>query len=308
LTPNPTNASLQSSEPVGPANPYHGRNYRGRDSLAIIELSNKILNEILSKDGVTIEELLKKDLTKFQSFQTKNSISLRLKIKEVDVQAPNVIGIIEGTDTSAGHIVVVAHHDHDGRQPNGGIRYGAVDNASGTVALMEIAKLINKAATKGLQPKRTIIFLSTTAEEVGLLGSFYYVDNPVLPLKKTWAVMNLDMLGARDTLYDKKPHIEYIYASYIDSAKHGVEKALYDANTIVKLSIDSFYLQPQQIIRDNTSDHTPFHQKKIPFIYFRSGITKDYHEVTDTPDKVDFNLLKKHTQLAFLTLWNLAND
>ncbi len=123
--------------------------------LPTLNLSSERINEILAADNVTISELesrINRTSTP-QSFVAKNTISVNLNISHTEEHAPNIIGIVPGTDPNASAVVISAHHDHDGKNGNE-IYYGAVDNASGTVAIMEVAALFQKAAQKGLKPKR----------------------------------------------------------------------------------------------------------------------------------------------------------
>jgi Zn-dependent M28 family amino/carboxypeptidase len=230
----------------------------------------------------------------------------------VDLQrgtAPNVIGVIKGTDSEAGCIILSAHHDHDGTNGND-IYFGAVDNASGTTAIMEIARLMNIAVKNGLKPKRSIVFASYTGEERGLLGSYYFAANPLYPIEKTRAVLNIDMMGRVDTFYSgRRPDSNYAYILVKDTLNRGLRTALYTANESVKLKLDTYYEQPQSMQRRLTgSDQYPFFIKGVPFIRIDCGFSKDYHQLTDTPDKINYELLTKQVELAFLTVWNMANS
>ncbi|GAB3934633.1 M28 family metallopeptidase [Mucilaginibacter myungsuensis] len=240
----------------------------------------------------------------------KSGIDLSVDITYKPEQAPNVIGVLKGTDSKLPAIILSAHHDHDG--PKGDeINYGAVDNASGVAAIMQIATMLNKAAKQGLRPKRTIIFASFTGEERGLLGAQWYADHPLLPLSKTHAILNIDQLGRTDTLHGNKSKdsVNYAYILVKDSVKRGLRNALYKANEVIpKLVLDKYYEDPRYERRRLLgSDQYPFHIKGVPFIRIDCGFSRDYHQVTDTPDKINYPLLKRQTQLAFLTLWNLAN-
>jgi len=306
----PTDKELQSLISKPPPNPVGSKDH-ARDFVGTIRISDRIINEILEKDGVTIEELIRRDHTKNQSFETKNIISLKVKIKEIETEpTPNVIGIIEGTDKTAGHIIVMAHHDHFGKETNGDIMYGAADNASGTTALMGVAALFNNVVKKGLQPKRTIVFVSTTGEEIGLIGAYNYADHPVLPIEKTWALLNIDMVGYKnDSVFSVQGNKDYLYLFITDSVNHGLEKAVNTANESIRLKFDWSYGQPGIIERSvRGSDQYPFYLKGVPIVKFNGGPYEYYHKPTDTPDKIDFDVLKKHTQLAFLIAWNLANN
>lgn len=279
----------------------------------VIQLSEQLANELLSATNNNIKGLQEKIMQNGlpQSLELKPNFSIDLDISWKEETAPNVIGIIPGTDTAAGAVIISAHHDHVGNN-NGEIYYGAVDNASGTVALMEIAALMNKAAKKGLKPKRTIILASFTGEEKGLIGSHYLANNPVYPLAKTWGILNIDMMGRVDTFYSgRRADSSYAYILVVDSVNHDLRKSLFDANEKAgKLKLDTYYEQaPASRQRRLTgSDQYPFYQKGIPIIRIDCGFSKDYHQPTDTPDKINYQLLADQVQLAFLTTWNIANS
>jgi len=275
-------------------------------------MSAERINELLAADHVTIADLesrISKTATP-QSFVLKNPISVQLNISIAEEHAPNVIGVIPGTDATASAIVISAHHDHNGKHGND-IYYGAVDNASGTSAIMEVAALFQKASKQGLKPKRNIVFASYTGEERVLLGSYYYAEHPVYPVEKTWAVINIDMMGRVDTFYSgKRADSNYAYILVKDTLGRGLRNSLLKANeSLGSLKLDTWYEQPQYMQRRlQGSDQYPLYLKGVPFLRIDCGFSKDYHQLTDTPDKINYDLLTKQTQLAFLTLWNLANE
>ena len=282
------------------------------NSLPVIMLSEERVNELLTSSNKTIKSLVQ-NISKTlhpQSFTLNTTIGYHIKIEITEEKAPNVIGVINGTDSSAGCIILSAHHDHVGRDGND-IYYGAVDNASGTVAIMEIATLMNRALEKGLRPKRTIIFASYTGEEKGLLGSYHLAANPLYPIEKTRAVLNIDMMGRVDTFYSgKRADSNYAYILVVDSLNRGLRNALFTANEkLGKLKLDTYYEQPHFMQRRLMgSDQYPFYLKGVPFIRIDCGFSKDYHQPTDTPDKINYELLSNQIKLAFLTTWNIAND
>jgi hypothetical protein len=280
-------------------------------NLPVISLSEARVNELLAPMQATIT-LLQKAIdgtARPQSLNTTSTISAAVKVDLEKGIAPNVIGMIKGTDKKAGAVIISAHHDHDGKL-GGRIYYGAVDNASGTVAIMEIARLMNLAQQSGLKPKRTIIFASYTGEERGLLGSHFFAQNPIVPIEKTWAVLNIDMMGRVDTFYSgKRADSNYAYILVKDTLNRNLRSTVYKANESVGLKLDTYYEQPQFAQRRITgSDQFPFYQKGVPFIRIDCGFSKDYHQLTDTPDKINYQLLTNQTKLAFLTLWNMANN
>ncbi|HAI83806.1 MAG TPA: peptidase M28, partial [Chitinophagaceae bacterium] len=108
--------------------------------------------------------------------------------------------MIEGTDKKDEYIFLTAHYDHLGKR-DGVIYYGADDDGSGTVSIMEIAEAFAAAAKKGARPRRTIVFMAVSGEEKGLWGSDYYARNPIFPLAKTSVDLNIDMVGRIDPSY-----------------------------------------------------------------------------------------------------------
>lgn len=281
--------------------------------IASMLISDEMGDTILVKDGQTIKNLQTKIFpgTKSHSFYSKSIINIHFRRSTEEVHAPNVIGVINGTDKKAGCVIVSAHHDHEGKKGNS-IYYGAVDNASGTVAIIEMAALMDKCVKAGRRPKRTIIFASFTGEERGLLGADYFSEHPLYPMSDTYAIMNIDMMGRVDTFYSgKRADSNYAYILVKDSLNRGLRKAVYDANEsgAVHLKLDTYYEQPENAQRRiKYSDQYPFYLKGVPFIRIDCGFSKDYHQSTDTPDKINYDLLKKQTQLAFCTLWNIANN
>jgi Zn-dependent M28 family amino/carboxypeptidase len=198
---------------------------------------------------------------------------------------------------------------------NGKTYYGADDNGSGTVALLEIVKVLGDAAVKGIRSKRTIVFVSTAAEEQGLIGSKYYVAHPVVPLSKTYCNINIDMLGRVDSFYSgKKSDSNYIYPIYRDTlGKIFNQKKLNDINeSCCKLFLDSFYYVRNKNLRPHIlitrSDNFSFIKENIPALWLFSGFHDDYHQPTDTPEKINIPLFKKRIQLVLATIWQLANE
>lgn len=279
-------------------------------NLPQFQLSEERVNELLAGSQTTINKLQAAidNSSRPQSFEVKNTVSIHIQIDLQRGTAPNVIGVVKGTDSEAGCIILSAHHDHDGTNGSD-IYFGAVDNASGTVAIMEIARLMDLAVKGGWKPKRSIVFASYTGEERGLLGSFYFAANPLYPIEKTRAVLNIDMMGRVDTFYSgRRADSNYAYILVKDTLNRGLRTALYSANESVKLKLDTYYEQPQFMQRRLTgSDQYPFFLKGVPFIRIDCGFSKDYHQLTDTPDKINYELLSKQVQLAFLTVWNMAN-
>ena len=232
---------------------------------------------------------------------------MKLNIKGSSVDSENVAAVIEGKEFPDEYIVVSAHLDHIGTH-EGQVNNGADDDGSGTVAILEIAEAFKAASAKGYQPKRSVVFLHVSGEEKGLLGSKYYVENPLYPLAQTVANLNIDMIGRLDPKReDKDPNYIYLIgADKLSQELHDISEATNQKYTQLKLDYtfnddndpNRFYYR---------SDHYNFAKNNIPVIFYFNGTHEDYHQPGDTPDKINYPLLKKRTQLIFYTLWELAN-
>lgn len=217
----------------------------------------------------------------------------------------NILAFIPGSEKPDEIIVISAHYDHVGMN-NGVIYPGADDDGSGTVAVMEIAKAFQSAKKAGNGPKRSILFLHVTGEEHGLFGSDYYSQNPIFPLANTVANLNIDMIGRDDSENRGKQYVYVIGSEMLSSELKKINEAANDKT--VKLELNYKYDDPKDPDRlYYRSDHYNFAKHNIPIAFYFDGIHEDYHKPTDTPDKIDYPLLTKRTQLVFTTAWELAN-
>ncbi|MFD1064329.1 M28 family metallopeptidase [Winogradskyella litorisediminis] len=218
----------------------------------------------------------------------------------------NVIAYIKGSDLPNEYLIVSAHSDHLGIE-NGEIHNGADDNGSGTSAILEIAEAFLLAKKQGINPKRSIVFLHATAEELGLIGSNFYTANPVFPLENTVANLNTDMIGRVDKRHENNPNYVYVIGS--DRISTELDFIVREANeTFTHLNLDYKYNDKDDPNRYyNRSDHYNFALKNIPVVFFFNGEHEDYHKASDTVEKINFEILKKRTQLIFATAWYIAN-
>ncbi len=252
-------------------------------------------------------------------YNSKHQESLNIELgvfpKKIDFKTQNVIGIIRGSDPNLGHIVVSSHHDHLGRYKDGKqIFHGADDNGSGTAALIEMSRVAKIASIKGFKPKRTIVFISFDSEEFGLIGSDFYVNNPILPLDKVLCNVNLDMIGRIDSVHvgNKKQNDKYIYCIYKDSTKKVITKDYLNSinSSYTHLILDNYYDQASDNSRWANiiprSDHYSFLKKGVPVVWLFSGLHKDYHKPTDTADKINYPLFSKRVQFALALIYDLA--
>ena len=225
------------------------------------------------------------------------------------IWASNVLGVVEGSDKKDEYVFVTAHYDHLGKH-DGKIYYGADDDGSGTVAVLEMAEAFAKAKAAGKGPRRTIVFMTVSGEEKGLWGSEYYSENAVYPLDKTSVDLNIDMIGRIDTERMKADTLNYIYVvghDKISSELPLINEAI--NNKYTGLTLDYKFDDPNDPERIYfRSDHYNFARKGVPVLFFYDGMLQsDYHKPTDTVDKIYWKLLEKRTRMIFLTAWEMAN-
>ena len=233
-----------------------------------------------------------------------------LDFKSITSSKPseNVAAIIKGSEKPDEYIIISSHLDHVGMNADGVVFNGADDDGSGTVSLLEIAEAFKTAADKGHGPKRSIIFLHVTGEEKGLLGSKYYTDyDPLVPLANTVANLNIDMVGRIDPKREGDRNYIYLIGSdKLSSELHNISEEVNKefANVVLDYTYNDendpnrFYYR---------SDHYNFAKNNIPIIFYFNGTHDDYHKVSDTPDKINYDLLENRSRLVFHTAWELAN-
>ncbi|PKA84529.1 peptidase M28-like protein [Ulvibacter sp. MAR_2010_11] len=219
----------------------------------------------------------------------------------------NIVAYIKGTEKPNEVIVLSAHYDHVGTDSNGNVYNGADDDGSGTVALLEIAEAFQQAVKEGNGPKRSILFLHVTGEEIGLYGSKYYTENPLFPLANTVCNLNTDMIGRIDP--DKADNPNYVYLIGSDKLSQELHDVSESVNkTYTKLELDYKFNDDNDPNRFYyRSDHYNFAKNNIPVIFYFNGTHADYHQPTDTPDKIEYELMAKRAQLIFQTTWEIAN-
>jgi hypothetical protein len=276
-----THGSLSRTEP-------------SKEGLASVVFYKELANEFFGKP---ISELQIGATAKAEFFAEINT--------EV-METENVLGYLEGTEKPDELIILTAHYDHVGIQ-DGKVYNGADDDASGTTAVLEIAEAFVMAKKAGHGPKRSVLFMPVTGEEKGLLGSAHYAENPVFPLENTVTNLNIDMIGRVDSIHkDDREFVYLIGSNRISTELHEVSEAM--NNNYTKLDLDYTYNaedHPDRIYY--RSDHWNFAKNGVPIIFYFNGTHDDYHQHTDTVEKIEFDLLKKRTDLVFYTAWEIAN-
>lgn len=291
------------------------------DSLPTIRISREMANNILDyvdQDIDTLKGKIEKTL-KSHSMQLNGvTFTISNKAKTKLVSSHNVLGYIEGSDPELKDeiIVIGAHLDHLGMRGDY-IFNGADDNGSGSVGVMEIAEAFAKNPVK---PKRSILFALWTGEEKGLFGSRYYVTHPIFPLEKTVACLNLDMIS-RELTKERLERMSRAFGADVD--KEILKKI--DVKNFISLSLDANSPELADMLKKNNqfvglslhlrksetasggSDHAPFAMNKIPWVFFFAAMTEDYHQPSDTVEKVSPNMIEKITRLTYLTAFSLAD-
>ncbi|RZA25183.1 MAG: M20/M25/M40 family metallo-hydrolase [Proteobacteria bacterium] len=202
-------------------------------------------------------------------------------------ETQNIIGILPGETDE--FIVIGAHMDHLG-SVNGQVYPGADDNASGTTGLIASARAFAKNPSK---LKRSVVFIAFSGEEMGLIGSLYFVKNPTIDLQKIKFMVNMDMIGR--------------YRQEFDVI--GLEKTI-EGNSIARELIAKTNVKPKYLgeVSAGGSDHMPFKQIGIPTGTFHTQLHDEYHQPTDTIDRLDKTNLKTIAGIASDLTFRLANS
>jgi hypothetical protein len=221
----------------------------------------------------------------------------------------NVIALLEGSDPNlkAQTIIVTAHHDHMGTS-NGHIYRGADDDASGIAGLLAAARA---TAQSKVHPKRSILFVAYDGEERIFLGSYFYVTHPVVPLDKTIATLNLDMIGRDEddanwpTPADRNVNMVNVLGTrYNPALRRVIDRE--NRNEDLKLDYKMDAVDPDSLW--SRSDHFWFATLHIPQVEFQTGLHPDYHTENDTWDRINYPKLTKIARLVYLSVADLANS
>lgn len=285
-------------------------------------ITREMANFLLEGTGQTIDDLKKKIETAMKPASMAVAgakVTIATTAKTALVRGTNVLGIIEGSDPKLKDevFVVGAHYDHNGAW-EGYVYNGADDNGSGSVGVLNIAKAI---AASPVKPKRTIVFALWTGEEEGLLGSRYYAQNPAFPIEKTVGYLNYDMISRP---YDAETLGRTMRAYNVPGAEEIVKKVrapwfvsvnLTEGTPFADIAREmNQYVGLDLAFRFNAlgvggggSDHASFASVKVPYVYYMAAMTADYHQTSDSVEKVSGELIAKISQHGFLTIYAFAD-
>ncbi|MBX7055243.1 MAG: M20/M25/M40 family metallo-hydrolase [Pyrinomonadaceae bacterium] len=256
-----------------------------------------------------------------ESFDLKatKKVAASIGVKTENIHTQNVIGIIEGSDPvlKNEYVAIGAHYDHVGTNPfaagDDKIWNGADDDGSGTVSVLSIAEAIAKGTQR---PKRSFLFIWHAGEEKGLWGSEYFADNPTVPIGSIITELNIDMIGRYQNPGDEnhpqnknlpKPGEVFTIGSRMMSTELG---ELSDSvnRSFLALAFNTKYddpKDPEQFFY--RSDHFNYAKKGIPIIFYMDGSHADYHQVSDSVEKINFEQMEKVARTIMATGWTLAN-
>lgn len=282
----------------------------------MVLIHSSVADQLMESSGKSLKELqqeIDRNLTP-QSFHMEGTtIKIELNMEATDLKVSNVFGMIEGSDPVLKDEVViyVAHFDHLGTDGKEGVFNGADDNASGTVALIEIAEAF---MNEKRHPKRTVGILWVSAEEVGLFGSQYFADHPMVPLEKIAAVINLDMVGRTKTKEDALSGRSDLTIMGGDTVKviggkqskvlmEISDKTLEEMNLIGNYTYNDLSHPERYFFR---SDHINFARRNIPVLFYSTGTHRDYHMVTDEEELIDYEKFLKMTRFCYKVGFNVS--
>jgi hypothetical protein len=293
----------------------------GQGGGTTLMITREMANLLLESTGKTINDLKKQieTTTKPASAPLDAHMTIATTAKTALVHGINVLGIVEGSDPTLKneYFVVGGHYDHLGKWEDY-IYNGADDNGSGSVGVLNIAKAI---AANPVKPKRSIIFGLWCGEEEGLLGSRYYVQNPTFPIDKTVGYLNFDMISRP---YDETTIARARTRYNVPGAEELVKKirtpwfvtlSWTEGTTLADISREmNKYVGLDLALQGNAlgvgsggSDHASFASVKKPFVYYMAAMTTDYHQTSDSVEKVSGELIAKISQHGYLTIFVFAD-
>jgi hypothetical protein len=266
--------------------------------------ADQMLKSAVHKSLAEIETAIAKDLTPAGAALNGCEAKLSILVERKRIPVKNVVGVLPGSGPLANETVVIgAHYDHLGYGGSGSlaagvkaIHHGADDNASGTTALIELARRFGE--DKNRQGRR-LVFIAFSGEELGLLGSKHYVDHPLFPLESTVAMVNMDMVGRLSV--DPKTEKGKLEIGGTGTAKD------FDA-LIDKLNAKYGFDVKKNKSGVGPSDHTSFYLKNVPVFFLFTGLHKQYHKPSDTVDLINFAGMKRITDMTEELVRGLATE
>lgn len=285
--------------------PIYIDTYTHQENIPIAHITRKTADKIIknSKKSIsTLEEIINKN-NKPYSFEIATKIKLVTHIRYIKKSTHNVIGLLESNNQNYKneYIIIGAHYDHLGiggvlsgsRMPDTlAIHNGADDNASGVAGIIELARYLNLHKDT---LKRSIIFVAFSGEEEGLIGSKYFISNPIVKKQNIKSMINFDMIGR----FDEENRTFSL---------GGIQTAN-EYEKIINSALNKSPIDVELLPKANApSDHYFFYQNKISVLFFHTGLHEDYHTPFDDSDKIKYNGMEKILDFAASIIINLSRE
>jgi Zn-dependent M28 family amino/carboxypeptidase len=292
-----------------------------RVRIPVVQVSRAVAERLVAPSRRSLVELAKLAETRggVTPVQLSTTVAITTSVVHRTVPDRSIVATIEGSDPKLKdeYVLISAHFDHDGADgPR--VYNGADDDGSGTVGLTEIAEAFALAAQGGQRPRRSVIFAAWNSEERGLLGAWAYTEDPIVPLDRIVAVLNLDMIGRNEEVQvgggGRFRGLELQTAESNANATNVIgtvrtpdlRAALEQANKSIGLELKYRYNNNiSNLMR--RSDHWPFIQRGVPGVWVHTGLHPDYHTIYDRPEKINYPKMQKIAQMVYQAAWNLAN-
>jgi hypothetical protein len=286
-------------------------------------VSSELLKVLLRGLNVSFEELARgSEKPRERTLPDLSSIwiDLTTDVHHAVVTDHNVLAALEGSDPKLKDewVIISCHHDHNGAEGQR-VWNGADDNGSGTVGMLEIAEAYSLAAQAGLRPRRSIVFAAFNSEERGLLGSWAFVERPVVPLDHVVAVLNMDMIGRDEEVPEGGgPRFRGLPVQTAESNHNALNLIGHSKSSSLTRTIEEanapFRLDLKKVLDNNSSnllrrsDQWPFLKSGVPAVFFHTGLHPDYHTPGDRPERINYEKLERIVRLVHQASWVLANQ
>lgn len=273
-------------------------------------ISTRLANQILGSAANGIGDLKRQIDSGLKPvvFRLEDQIRIASSIERFPpLSTENVLAFIEGSDPKLKHEVVIvsAHYDHLGLDPRlkgDQIFNGAADDGSGVVATLAMAQQFMKASREGFGPRRSLLFINFSGEEKGLLGSAYYtMRQPAVPWENVVAEINMDGVAGLDAKHPTGSK-NYIFTLGTEALSRELLETTKRLNGSTGINLE--LTEGPRF----SSDQYNFETQLVPYIYFSTGLTEHYHQVSDEPTTIDYDHMSRVVQLIFATAWQVANQ
>lgn len=310
---------------------YFTTEYRSEHDFSLLKTNNKVIPDLKVNSDIDIkvlfvpeelaEGLFLTDLKKLKRLSKSTNPTEYNKLLDIEssyysyivdynpnketIKTENVLGYFD-CKSSDETIIIGAHYDHVGINLNGSINYGADDNASGTTAILQLAEILSKPNLYNLKLNKDIILIAYTAEELGLLGSEYFVENLTIPMANIDVLINVDMIGRN--MNDLSENNNRVFVLNWKGGKKYTQNLNNLNSRYTKLIIDNNPGDRDKTLWTYGSDHYSFVKKNISSITYFTALHNDYHTPKDSPEKINYNKLERIIELIILNVIDIASE